>query len=136
MLGEKRWVDCRQRRWQKFVGKNGIPTPTSEMPPIVIDDSKPAKARPNPSLDSQLDNIFAPTNDFSDVESKTKDRGLIPPTYPAIEIIGGQDTDNKERYQTVTRASLNGQNVADKKRPHGLKKVEGKQSHGPEVISP
>ncbi len=125
----------------RFVGKNGVPPPVggegpSDMPPIVIEDTKQRKVRPNASLDSQLENIFAPNQDFSDVQVRTKN-SMAPPTYEPIDLIGGQDTDNNERYQTISRASANGVNVADKKRPQGLKKVESKNSSkGPQVISP
>ena len=124
----------------RFVGKNGAPIKTDEdavSAPIIIEDTRPPEpARPNPSLDSQLEAVFKPNKDYSDVLTRqaNKNSSLVPATYAPEDLIGGQEPEG-DRFQTVTMASMNGEHVTDKKRPQGLKKVEGK-TQDPTVISP
>ena len=104
------------------VGETGKPAPI-----ILYDEAVAAggkgkeNSKPNPSLDSHLQNIFKPSDDFSDLKLTVID--LKSTGYPVNDIIGGQDVPDEERYKTNAKRQMNGE-AAVNKRPQGLKKVE------------
>ena len=115
----------------------------SDLPPIILCDDEVREdfiAKPNPSLDSHLQNVFNPGNDYSDIQQKSaKTNNVVIPTYLANELIGGLDTNNEmDRYKTNTQIMMNGEGMK-KKSSVGLKKVLKKGEEAgvtQQIISP
>ena len=101
------------------VGETGKPAPI-----ILLDENLKASkgkenAKPNPSLDSNLQNVFKPSEDFSDIAMEP----IIIDSKVGGDLIGGQDIPDDERYKTNAKMQMNGENMP-KKKHQGLKKVE------------
>ena len=130
----------------KFLNRKS--TEPMAVQPIVITERKEVpESKPNPSLDSQLGNVFKPSIDYGDLESSlpTKKpiseqvKRALPKAYDKKDLgLCGMDTDDTERYTSTNRIAMNGGSTTTKKKPYGLKKVlpGGKEVINPQVISP
>ena len=102
--------------------------------PSLLRTRDPHNRRGRIPLHSQLALVFKPNKDYSDVAVRMGRRtNFRPALYAPEDLIGGQEPEN-DRFQTVTKASMNGR-MWPIKEASWSKKVEGK-AQGPEVISP
>jgi len=101
-------------------------------PVIIAEDIAPKvlpPSRPNPSLDSQLKFVFAPTS-ASTAEGGDEDAGNGATPYDAAAVdpnalIGGMAFENEaERWMTTDKYLANGNSLSNR-RPKGLKRVGG-----------
>lgn len=130
----------------KFLNRKS--TEPMAVQPIVIQERKEVpESKPNPSLDSQLANVFKPSIDYGDLESslptkkpvsESVKRALAKPYDKKDLGLCGMDTDDTERYTSTNKVAMNGGSTTNKKKPYGLKKVlpGGKEVINPQVISP